>query len=243
LYSAGRLGAELELRGPGGTAAELIARRKAGSFRQNNGWYSRGLLPHVDGEDLCQFVTFRLYDSLPRRALYQLEQELSSLAPEELLIQKRKRIEHLIDAGLGKCYLARPEIAVLVQQVIHHFHGSRYTLHSWVIMPNHIHLLITVCSGNTLSKVMQSLKSFSARRANQILGATGPFWYPEYYDRYIRDPQHLKAVVSYIDANPVKARLCARPEDWRFGSAGYLISGAEPPGIETAGTAELQLRS
>jgi REP element-mobilizing transposase RayT len=73
--------------------------------------------------------------------------------------------------------------------------------------------------GETLSDIVQAWKSFSARRINAVLDRRGTLWAPEYFDRAIRDDAHYANVVAYIAMNPVKARLCARPEDWRFSSA------------------------
>jgi len=66
---------------------------------------------------------------------------------------------------------------------------------------------------------MHSLKSFTSHEANKILGRHGHFWFKEYFDRYIRNGEHFRAVVRYIEENPVKARLCEKPEDWKFSSA------------------------
>jgi hypothetical protein len=73
--------------------------------------------------------------------------------------------------------------------------------------------------GHELGGIVQSWKSFTAIQANRLLHRTGSFRMADYHDRYIRDERHLKAVRAYIRNNPVKARLCVRPDDWRFGSA------------------------
>ena len=85
-------------------------------------------------------------------------------------------------------------------------------------MPNHVHFVIETRERWPLAGIMQSLKSFSAKEANQILGRTGTFWQREYYDRFIRDSLHLENVVRYIEENPVKAGLVDRAEDWSWSS-------------------------
>jgi putative DNA methylase len=70
-----------------------------------------------------------------------------------------------------------------------------------------------------LSKILHSLKSYTAHRANQLLATTGRFWQVEYFDRFIRDYHHFSRARAYIENNPVKAGLCARPEDWSYSSA------------------------
>jgi len=86
-------------------------------------------------------------------------------------------------------------------------------------MPNHVHLMNTLLPGLLLSQILNSLKSYTARQANIVLGKTGSFWAPDYYDRYIRDSDHYKAVLVYIGNSPVKVGLCEFPNDSMFGSA------------------------
>jgi len=85
-------------------------------------------------------------------------------------------------------------------------------------MVNHVHILIyPKC---TLSRITKSIKNFSARQANAILGCTGqPFWQDESYDHWVRGPEEMEKIVRYIEGNPVTAGLVKRPEDWRWSSA------------------------
>src|SRR5271168_2855134 len=106
------------------------------------GWYSRGYLPHYDTEKLLQSVTYRLADSLPQEKLRQLEDELHDHPANRREAERRKRIEAWLDAGLGCCALRHPEVARYVQDSFLHFHGERYQLHAWCVMPNHVHVLI-----------------------------------------------------------------------------------------------------
>lgn len=122
------------------------------------------------------------------------------------------------DAGHGACDLRDPRIAEIVENALLHFDGQRYRLLEWCIMPNHVHVLIETASGHALGDVVQSWKSFTAKKANQILGRSGKFWMADYYDRFVRDENHLIAVRRYIRENPVNAGLCDRAEEWRFGS-------------------------
>ena len=86
-------------------------------------------------------------------------------------------------------------------------------------MPNHVHMLVKNLDGHEMSGFVKSIKSFSARRANAILGREGPFWMREYFDRAVRDEGHLVSLIEYVHNNPVKAGLVAKPEDWRWSSA------------------------
>ena len=70
-----------------------------------------------------------------------------------------------------------------------------------------------------LSRIMHSLKSYTANRANELLRRSGGFWQRESYDHWVRDLDELHSVIEYIRWNPVTAGLCTRPQDWRFSSA------------------------
>ena len=177
------------------------------------GWHSRGYLPHFDGPEQTQFLTFRLYDSMPQELLAKWREEAKSDA------QFRKKVERYLDAGYGSCWLRRLEIATMVQNSLLFHHGAKYNLRSWVVMPNHGHVLLNPNEGFHLDEIEHSIKSYTANEANKTLGRKGQFWAIECFDRYIRDWRHYNAVIRYIDNNPVKANLCRRPEDWPFGSA------------------------
>ena len=71
---------------------------------------------------------------------------------------------------------------------------------------------------------MHTLKSYTAKQANNLLGRQGQFWEREYFDRYIRDYEHYKRVVNYIACNPMKAGLVGNPEQWPWrGTQGRLL--------------------
>ena len=85
-------------------------------------------------------------------------------------------------------------------------------------MANHVHILIYPEA--PLSRIMDSIKGYSARRANKILGLTGqPFWQNESYDHWARGPQEIEKIVLYIEENPVSAGLVKRVEEWKWSSA------------------------
>jgi REP element-mobilizing transposase RayT len=181
------------------------------------GWYSRGYLPHFDGGEITQFLTYRLADSLPQKVLrnlqIQLEQEL--ITDREMLIN----VEKYLDQGIGACYLQQVEIASIVEENLLRFADVKYKLHAWVIMPNHIHILLRPLEGYSLSEIVHSCKSYTSTQANKVLNRTGKFWFPEGFDRFIRDYDHFEKAFNYIERNPVKAGLCDNQSDWRFSSA------------------------
>lgn len=126
----------------------------------------------------------------------------------------RKRIARYEDAGHGSCVLRDPVCAEIVQTAFLHFDGERYRLLEWCVMPNHVHVLIHCCFGTTLGEIVRSWKTFTARKINESNHTQGILWAPDYFDRYIRDLDHLADARAYIRNNPVKAGLCQNPEDW-----------------------------
>lgn len=191
------------------------------SASQNRGWHSRGYLPHFDGGETAQFITFRLFDSIPQKLLDKWRLEIERESDGDVDIALRRRIEFYLDQNCGSCYLRHPQIAGLVQDAMLFLDGNRYHLIAWVVMPNHVHLLATPLPQNSLSKIMQSLKGYTGREANKHLNRKGFFWQADYFDRYIRDNKHFLNTIAYIENNPVKAKLCEKPEDWVYSSANF----------------------
>ncbi len=183
------------------------------------GWYSRGYLPHYDGGSITQFITCRLFDSLPQKVLRKFRAELEAKDVEDINRETMILIEKYLDAGYGKCFLKNFEVAKTIKDSLLKFNGERYKLFSWVIMPNHIHFLLKPLNDWELEKILHSFKSFTALESNKILKRGGSFWMREYFDRRIRDYEHFQKAFRYIENNPVKAGLCKNPGDWKFSSA------------------------
>ena len=198
-----------------------------------SGSHSRGYLPHVKVEGGTYFVTFRLADSLPREVFIRLKRKAAAAtaklshgaAPEEReRIAERELfrvIDEELDACRGRCWLRRPEIAELVAEALRHFDGGRYRLSAWAVMPNHVHTVITPLPGITLSAVLHSWKSFTAKEANKLLAekVTREFWQKESFDHWCRDADEVLRCVRYTEGNPVKGNLCRVAEEWPWSSA------------------------
>ncbi|HYU17687.1 MAG TPA: transposase [Chloroflexota bacterium] len=150
------------------------------------------------------------------------------LGHREADAERRRRVEAYLDEGHGATWLSDPRIATLVEDAFLYLDRERYHLHAWVVMPNHVHVLITPRPGFRLSDIVQAWKSWSAKTANRILGRSGPFWQRDYFDRFIRDDEHFRAALDYIEENPVKAGLCDVPEGWRWSSARRGRAGETP---------------
>lgn len=191
-------------------------------------WYSRGYLPHFDAEGFTQFITFRLADSVPQNVLGKWRKDL--LSNEITDADFRRRVEYYLDQNYGSGALRIPAVAQVLQKTLLKWDSERYNLFSWVIMPNHGHIVLDPLSGFKLSEIMHSIKSFTAHEANKYLGRKGQFWAKEYFDRYIRDARHFASTIKYIENNPVKARLCDSPEKWPYGSAHFKAANLSDGG-------------
>ena len=185
--------------------------------------HSRGYLPHFDAPGKIQNITVRLYDSVPVHVIVQWQRELSWTtglpAKHPVSVELRRRLARYQDQGFGACSLANPEVASVVEGALLYFDPDRYRLLAWCIMPNHVHVLVETLPCWSLASIVHSWKSFAAKVAKRIIGGDGQFWFPDYFDRYVRDEDHFRTTVEYIENNPVKAGLCRSSGDWRFSSA------------------------
>ena len=173
-------------------------------------------------------ITYHLADSLPRDVVKQLVQELDVLPPEKQDAHRRKRIEEWADAGYGSCVLRNPGIAQMIIDNWRKYVGARYDLVAWVVMPNHVHVMIRMCRESSLPRIVQAWKGYTGKKIVETMRKSGDntvgtprVWHRdrEYWDRFIRDERHFQNAVDYIHQNPAKAGLVARPQDWLWSSA------------------------
>jgi len=201
--------------------------------------FYRRHLPHWHPEGQIFFVTFRVYGSLPKQVIEKLKRKRDALksepprpdeSPGEKALRESKKMFALMDEALvsksaGNNYLKKPLLASMIEDAIVHWDEKRYILHRYVIMPNHVHLLIEPLTkeenGNpfSLGKIMQGIKGYTARKANRFLGRSGKFWQDESFDHWVRDRREYLRIRQYIDMNPVKAGLCEKPSRWPWSSA------------------------
>ena len=182
-------------------------------------------LPHWFQPRATYFITFRTENSLPVDLIKRWHAERSAwlsqhgihtsmpdwkhkLAelPEKLRRHfyetfSRQYLENL-DKGLGACVLKQPQLAKIVADNLLFFNGDRYHIGDFVIMPNHVHLLVCLLGGTELLKQCSSWKRFTAGRINKILGKMGRFWQEESFDRLVRSPKQFHAIQQYIRKNP-----------------------------------------
>jgi REP element-mobilizing transposase RayT len=178
------------------------------------GWHQRGYLPHFDAPNVSQFITFQLSNAFPVTCRAEFEAILKE--PDDSI--KRRKLEGWLDRGHGECWLRQRGVAELVQQTLLEANGRDYRIQAWVLMPNHIHLVVDVWD-KPLAKLINGWKGKSSRAANKLLGRLGEFWQEDYYDTLIRDEAHLKRAVRYTEQNPAKAFLAKSARAWPWSSA------------------------
>jgi putative transposase len=181
--------------------------------------FHRRRLPHFHSVGQPTFITWRFHGSLPANRTF-----LSVTTHGKAFLV----MDRILDSGCtGPLYLRIPEIAKMIVDAIHYRAEDlkHYQLHAYVVMPNHVHLLITPLV--PVSKIMHSLKKGTAREGNRILSLTGqPFWQDESYDRLVRNDLEFERIAYYVESNPVKAGLAATAEDFLWSSAGPICQSA-----------------
>ncbi|MBI3788587.1 MAG: transposase [Ignavibacteriales bacterium] len=198
--------------------------------------YYRRNLPHYNPPCATFFITFRLNGSLPRDVVKRLEEQYrqdikvlkDSKGEKELqkekisVLQKRYfgKFDDLLDGNtLGPHWLQEEKIATIVMEALTRRDGKVYNLNAAVIMPNHLHVVFAIEQpdlSEPLYKALQSLKRYTALKANKILQRSGAFWQHESYDHVVRDGNELEKIIHYVLKNPVKAGLVKHPSKWKW---------------------------
>ncbi|MCP4458350.1 MAG: hypothetical protein GY816_10065, partial [Cytophagales bacterium] len=129
-------------------------------FYNLQNWHSRGYLPHYEAGSKYQMITYRLADSLPKS--FTIPGSAGG-SPAEEGHERRKAIEEILDSGYGLCILQKPEVAKIVVGNWKHFDATRYDLKAYVVMPNHVHILVKTHEDFTVSKIVHSWKSYTSK--------------------------------------------------------------------------------
>ncbi|MCP9766439.1 hypothetical protein EGI22_00875 [Lacihabitans sp. LS3-19] len=198
--------------------------------------FYRRNLPHYQPLGGTFFVTFNLVEAIPLKVLKEWNKEfkiqkksieLFSSNPAEDLdkLSKQdfaKRDKYLDAAQNGENWLKKDEIAQIVSDSIHFWDKRIIDLFCFCIMSNHVHLVFRILDINEvdspkyLDEIMHSIKLFSAKKCNVVLGKTGQFWQHESYDRLIRNDDEMIRILIYVLNNPVKAGLVKSHEEWKW---------------------------
>jgi putative transposase len=128
------------------------------------------------------------------------------------------------------CYHRHPLLAVDSGKIIFELaldrvrRSFRLHVYGYVVMPEHVHLLVSEPQRQTLAEALKSLKQGVSRR---LIGDAEHFWQKRYYDHNVRNHDKFVEKLRYIHRNPVKRGLCQRPEDWEFSSFRHYATGYE----------------
>lgn len=200
-------------------------------------------LPHWHQSGKVQFVTFRLADSLPQskvKDLLKIKAEFEAKYPkpwnDEVTRLYHKYVgpisEQFLDNGYGSCMLRAPELRRFLRESFFYGDGKRYDLWAYVIMPNHVHALMSDRLGEDVNDILKSIKQFSANRMNKQMHRHGEVWMHENFDRLVRSDAHFKYCIDYIISNPKYIR---QGEYELYVKDGLMEYGAEAYGAESYG--------
>jgi REP element-mobilizing transposase RayT len=191
---------------------------------------SRRNLPHWEQSAVTYFVTFRTADSLPAHIVRAWKDQRDEWLKRHGLDPRMKgwrealeqlpgkeldefhsvftaRFHEYLDAGHGACVLKRRELNTLVAESLMFFGGTRYALGDFVVMPNHVHVLVQPSGSHRLKAICRSWKKFTATAINKQLSQAGTFWQQENYDHIVRSEAQFSHYQRYIAENPKKAGL------------------------------------
>ena len=98
----------------------------------------------------------------------------------------------------------QPEERSLIVSTINHFDGVRFTIHAYVVMDDHVHVLFTPLDNWKVEKIVHTWKSFTANRLQRSFSRSGKIWQREYFDRIARDESEFLEKGDYILGNPFK---------------------------------------
>ena len=192
-------------------------------------------LPHIFAEDKPIFITYRLKFTLPQKVMDQYKKQIEDWNKEVLALPKAERVIRLqtkdrrffdwFDRLIAispevPSLLHRDDVREIIEESFKHFDGLRYTLLSYCIMPNHVHVLIYPLVQDdgkiySISHIVYTWKKYTAAAINKVLGKQGSLWQKESYDSLVKDEQGLGNVLEYIVNNPVKAGLVNDWQEWK----------------------------
>jgi putative transposase len=183
-------------------------------------------LPHLYPEDRWLFVSWHLHQAVQPNHFPPPKKASAG--------QAFVWLDRQLDAATsGPMFLRQEEIARLIVQSLHRgAELGHYKLGPYVVMANHVHVLLL--PKIPADQLMKSIKGYTAREANRLLGRTGePFWQKESYDHWVRNEEEWERIAKYIENNPVKARLVKRAEDYRWSSLDRSVDAARKSACAT----------
>lgn len=169
-----------------------------------------GHLPHWFQPEAVQFITFRLADSLPQTKLQELSLMREALGRCETkygeLTAEEERLEEIVEGwlkiGYGGCVLSNAQCRQFVEEALFFNDKQTYHLHAFVIMPNHVHILLSPIGENSVVSIVSKLKRYSSRMIKRCVGTDGNVWQREMFDRMMRGEDDFAHKLAYIVNNP-----------------------------------------
>jgi len=189
----------------------------------------RGRLPHWEVEDGRYFVTIHLAGAIPKLVIERIQHLSAQLQQREspnsndlhlpLMRTIFRQMEEWLDRVEHNTLLNVPAVAEMVIEAIEHRSQiQHWELFEFVIMPSHIHLLLSVLHG-TLKESIEDFKRWTGHKAAKLINLPDHrFWQDEWFDHWSRSDEQDERLVLYIQQNPVKAGLVQAAADWKYGS-------------------------
>ena len=190
---------------------------------------TQGALPHWFQPGVTYFITFRTMDSvaaelgrswhrrredwLRRHAIDSGERNWQATLRGQPELEREyhrtftRQFMSYLDRGHGECVLRRHELAAIVAGSLRHADGDKYHLVDFVVMPNHVHLLVCLIGDTDIVEQCTSWKHFTGHEINKVLGCRGRFWQEDSFDHLVRTPEAFDYFCRYIADNPAKAKL------------------------------------
>jgi len=225
-----------------------------------NGTFRRRHLPHWDVDNKPIFIMACLDGSISSRGMKRIRDyrtELDSRPQPSQFDETQwehvknkmafKLMDELLDFKSPVQHLRDAKQAQIVQDAFLHFSIERYCLLAFVVMPSHHHWLFQPKESWSIQAavgekrmglnartpreiISHSIQSYTASKCNIIRGDSGKYWQDETFDHWVRDEEEMIGIIRYIEANPVKAGLVTRPENWLWSSAKLRFDSNTPPG-------------
>lgn len=187
-------------------------------------------LPHWQQAGVVSFITWRTHDSMPEHIVKAWQSEriewliahhlpiktayqpnayqlLPNDLQHEFLRLFQNRWMTALDKCHGECVLRNPQLASMVSKSLHHFDGQRYLLTDYIIMPNHVHLLVAFPDNESMLTQCESWKRYTANQINQSLQRSGRFWQQDGFDHLVRSESQFRFLRDYLRDNPRFAKL------------------------------------
>lgn len=170
-------------------------------------------LPHWFQENKTMFVTFRLADSLPKNKVEEFLADRANMLKEEKRtagnntrkaydIMMMRKMEYCLNNGYGNCILRREDVRNVLVEALYYYNNKEYLLHTFVVMPNHVHILLSSLTNKPINNIIGKVKGFTTFQLRKSLGINEDIWQKGIFDRILRNWDEFEKYVDYIANNP-----------------------------------------